>query len=195
VDRDDVAALADERLVDGQEVADRGLRGGRQRLGRAQGVVERGEVDDVRLALCPLAVVDVEADLADPELGDDLPRQVVGGVGDHRDVRHPGTLDNHRDDDPGDRGDGSRRVARHAPAGGARRRRAVLVRERSPLDELDGLDVELVYGDVLDRPSCAARCAGCSACSTSPASRRCAPSADRTFAVNVGGTRSSSRRR
>ena len=90
VDRDDVAPVAHERLVDGQEVADRGLRGGRQRVGRAQGVVERGEVDDVRLALGALAVVDVEADLADAELGDGLARQVVGGVGDHRDVRHPG---------------------------------------------------------------------------------------------------------
>ena len=124
MDRDDVAPVAHQRLVDGQEVADRGLRGGRQRVGGAQAAVERSEVDDVRLALGAVAVVDVQADLADAELGDGLPRQVMRGVGDHRDVRHPGTLDNHRDDDPGHRGDGSRRVARHAPAGGARRRRA-----------------------------------------------------------------------
>ena len=58
-------------------------------------VVERGEVDDVGLALLALAVVDVEADLADAELGDGLTRQVVRGVGDHRDVRHPGTLVEH----------------------------------------------------------------------------------------------------
>src|SRR3954466_1582126 len=92
-----------ERRVDGQEVADRRLRRGRQRVSRAEGVVERGEVDDVGLALGALAVVDVEADLADPELSDGLARQIVGGIGHHRDVRHAGTLDNHRDDDPGHR--------------------------------------------------------------------------------------------
>ena len=44
-----------------------------------------------------------------------------------------------------------------------------LVRERSPLDELDGLDVELVHGDVLDRRVGAPRDARRrSASSTSP---------------------------
>ena len=53
-------------------------------------VVERVEVGDVGLALGAALPVDVEADLVDVvALGDELARQVVGGVGDDRDVRHP----------------------------------------------------------------------------------------------------------
>ena len=50
MDRDDLAAGVEQRLVDGDEVADRGLRGGRAALGGAQALVEGGEVGDLGLA-------------------------------------------------------------------------------------------------------------------------------------------------
>ena len=51
VDRDDVLAGLDQRLPDGQEVADRGLRGGRQFGVRAQALVEGVEAVHLELSL------------------------------------------------------------------------------------------------------------------------------------------------
>ncbi|HEX6620077.1 MAG TPA: NAD-dependent epimerase/dehydratase family protein [Solirubrobacteraceae bacterium] len=65
----------------------------------------------------------------------------------------------------------------------------VLVRERSPLDELDGLDVELAYGDVLDRRSVRRAMRGVQRLFHIAGVTSLRASADRTFAVNVGGTR------
>ena len=65
----------------------------------------------------------------------------------------------------------------------------VLVRERSPLEELDGLDVELVYGDVLDRESVRAAMRGVQRLFHIAGITSLRASADRVFAVNVGGTR------
>ena len=65
----------------------------------------------------------------------------------------------------------------------------VLVRERSPLDELDGLDVELAYGDVLDRRSVRRAMSGVQRLFHIAGVTSLRASADRTFAVNVGGTR------
>ena len=64
-----------------------------------------------------------------------------------------------------------------------------LVRERSPLDELDGLDVELAYGDVLDRRSVRRAMRGVQRVFHIAGITSLRASADRTFAVNVGGTR------
>ena len=90
VDRDDVVAGLDERLVDLEEVADRRLRGRRQVAAGAQALVERVEAAHVRLALERAAVVDVEADLVQARRLDRLARHVVGRVGDDRDGHHDG---------------------------------------------------------------------------------------------------------
>jgi dihydroflavonol-4-reductase len=65
----------------------------------------------------------------------------------------------------------------------------VLVRERSPLDELDGLEVELAYGDVLDRASVRRAMRGVQRLFHIAGITSLRASADRVFAVNVGGTR------
>jgi dihydroflavonol-4-reductase len=65
----------------------------------------------------------------------------------------------------------------------------VLVRERSPLDELDGLDVELAYGDVLDRASVRRAMRGVQRLFHVAGVTSLRASADRVFAVNVSGTR------
>lgn len=65
----------------------------------------------------------------------------------------------------------------------------VLVRERSPLDELAALDVELVYGDVLDRRSVRRAMGGVQRVFHIAGVTSLRASADRVFAVNVGGTR------
>jgi dihydroflavonol-4-reductase len=65
----------------------------------------------------------------------------------------------------------------------------VLVRERSPLDELDGLDVELVYGDVLDRESVRRAMRGVQRMFHIAGITSLRARADRVFALNVGGTR------
>ena len=44
MDRDDLAAFIEQRLVDGDEVPDRGLRGRRAVFGGAQALVEGGVV-------------------------------------------------------------------------------------------------------------------------------------------------------
>ena len=64
----------EQRLVDGDEVADRGLRGGRAALRGAQPLVEGGVVGDLRLALLLAVDRDVEADRLDPPLGDQRAR-------------------------------------------------------------------------------------------------------------------------
>ena len=64
-----------------------------------------------------------------------------------------------------------------------------LVRERSPLDELDGLDVELAYGDVLDRASVRRAMRGVQRVFHVAGVTSLRASADRVFAVNVSGTR------
>jgi dihydroflavonol-4-reductase len=65
----------------------------------------------------------------------------------------------------------------------------VLVRERSPLDELDALDVELAYGDVLDRASVRRAMRGVQRVFHVAGVTSLRASADRVFAVNVSGTR------
>ena len=65
----------------------------------------------------------------------------------------------------------------------------VLVRERSPLEELGGLDVELAYGDVLDRASVRRAMRGVQRLFHIAGLTSLRASADRVFAVNVGGTR------
>src|SRR6476661_7136744 len=65
----------------------------------------------------------------------------------------------------------------------------VLVRERSPLDELDGLDVELAHGDVLHRASVRRAMRGVQRVFHVAGLTSLRASADTTFAVNVGGTR------
>ena len=74
VDRDDLATGVEQRLVDGDEVADRGLRGGRAALGGAQPLVEVGEVGDLGLGLLAVVDRDVEADPLDVPLGDEVRR-------------------------------------------------------------------------------------------------------------------------
>jgi dihydroflavonol-4-reductase len=64
-----------------------------------------------------------------------------------------------------------------------------LVRERSPLDVLDGLDVELAYGDVLDRRSVRSAMRGVQRVFHVAGVTSLRMSADSVFAVNVGGTR------
>ena len=65
----------------------------------------------------------------------------------------------------------------------------VLVRERSPLDELDGLDVELAHGDVLHRASVRRAMRGVQRVFHIAGLTSLRASADQVFAVNVGGTR------
>jgi dihydroflavonol-4-reductase len=65
----------------------------------------------------------------------------------------------------------------------------VLVRERSPLDELDGLDVELAHGDVLDRASVRRAMRGVQRVFHVAGVTSLRASADHVFAVNVSGTR------
>ena len=72
----------EQRLVDGDEVADRGLGGRRAALGGAQPLVEVGVVGDLRLALLAPVDRDVEADRLDAPLGDQLGGKVGGGVAD-----------------------------------------------------------------------------------------------------------------
>ena len=84
VDRDDFPAGVEQRLVDLEEVADRGLRGGRPALRGAQPLVEGVEVGDVRLALLLAVDRDVEADRLDAPLGQELGGQVAGRVADDR---------------------------------------------------------------------------------------------------------------
>jgi dihydroflavonol-4-reductase len=64
-----------------------------------------------------------------------------------------------------------------------------LVRERSPLDELAGMDIELVHGDVLDRRSVRRAMRGVQRVFHVAGITSMRASADRVFAVNVGGTR------
>jgi len=64
-----------------------------------------------------------------------------------------------------------------------------LVRERSPLDELAGMDIELVHGDVLDRRSVRRAMRGVQRVFHVAGITSMRASADRVFAVNVAGTR------
>ena len=89
VDRHDLAAVGQQRLVDGGEVAHRGLRGGRQALGRPQLLEERVVVGDVRLGHGAVAAEDdVERHDVDPVPLDDIRREVRGAVRDDRDASH-----------------------------------------------------------------------------------------------------------
>src|SRR6202012_5598362 len=86
VDRDDLLARVEQRLPDGEEVTDRGLRGGRP-VGRlAQAAVEVVVVGDVELTLLLAVDRDVEADHADPLGGDHLGWQVLTAVADDRGI-------------------------------------------------------------------------------------------------------------
>ena len=64
-----------------------------------------------------------------------------------------------------------------------------LVRERSPLDELAGLEIELVHGDVLDRASVRRAMRGVQRVFHVAGVTSLRASADSVFAVNVTGTR------
>ena len=77
VDRDDVPALLDQRLPDGQEVSDRGLRGARQFRVGAQPLVEGVEALHLELALGLAGPADVEADLVDSSLVGEGPGEIV----------------------------------------------------------------------------------------------------------------------
>src|SRR3954452_6775821 len=76
VDRDDIAAGGEKRLVDRGEVADRRLRGRRDARSGAQVVVEARVVVDVELAALVGAVGDVQAHLVDPARGDEVAWEV-----------------------------------------------------------------------------------------------------------------------
>ena len=65
VDRHDVAAGLDQGLPHRQEIADRGLRGGRQLGVAAQALVEAVEAVHLELALAALLPADVQAHLVD----------------------------------------------------------------------------------------------------------------------------------
>jgi len=82
VDRDDLAARVEQRLVDRGEVADRGLRGRRAALRGAQPVEEGGVVADLGLLALVAVDRDVEADDLDPARGDQVGGEVGGAVAD-----------------------------------------------------------------------------------------------------------------
>jgi hypothetical protein len=104
VDRDDFPALVEQRFVDLEEVADRGLRGGRPAFGGAQPLVEIVEVGDLRLLLLVAVAGDVEADLLDPPLSQELGRQIAGRVADDRGLGwRAHSFDSRRGDQPGRR--------------------------------------------------------------------------------------------
>ncbi len=88
MDRDDVAPRLQERLVDGEEVADRRLRGGRQLIEIPQTLVVGVEVRHVGLALLGALPGDVERHGVDVMGGQQLPREIAGRVRDHGDIRH-----------------------------------------------------------------------------------------------------------
>ena len=52
VNRDDLTTFGEQQLVDGDEVPNRGLGGGRAYIGGAETLVECGVVGDVRLPFC-----------------------------------------------------------------------------------------------------------------------------------------------
>ena len=82
MDRDDLPARVEQRLPDVDEVADRGLRGGRAAARLAQPAVEVVVVGDLGLALLLAVDRDVEADHPDPLRGDHLGGQVLAAVAD-----------------------------------------------------------------------------------------------------------------
>ena len=84
VHRDDLASGGEQRLVDGEEVADGGLRGGDGLAARPQAGVEVVVVGDLRLALLLAVDSHVEADQLDAVALGQLGGQVGGGVGDDR---------------------------------------------------------------------------------------------------------------
>src|SRR5204862_2136645 len=92
VDRDDLPAVAEERLVDLHEVADRGLRGGGAFLAVPEALEELAVGLAGDLALPPLFAFEghVEAHTLDAVLGDNLVREVRGGVGDDVRAGHRG---------------------------------------------------------------------------------------------------------
>ena len=92
MDRDDLVAGVDERLVDGEEVADRGLGGGGEALEVAQTLVIGVVVGDVELAQRLILEVHVEADLVDRVAGHERRGQVMTGVGDDGDGHERATL-------------------------------------------------------------------------------------------------------
>ena len=89
VDRDDLVPVPEEGLVDGDEVADRGLGGGWELLGRPELVEEPVVVDDVGLALRTVgAEVHVQRDHPNALRVQDVRRDVGRGVRDDGDARH-----------------------------------------------------------------------------------------------------------
>jgi hypothetical protein len=90
VDRDDVVAALDQRLVDGEEVPDRGLRRRRELARRAQVRVEAVEVRQVGLAvvLRRIAPAHVQRDDVEVVALGDLARHVVRRVRHHGDLGH-----------------------------------------------------------------------------------------------------------
>ena len=78
----------EQRLVDAEEVADRGLRGRRQLRRAAEPLVEVVEVGDVGLARRRALEGDVERDLVDAVASTSVARHVVRRVRDDGDPRH-----------------------------------------------------------------------------------------------------------
>ena len=77
MDRNDVVALFDQWLVDGDEVAGGWLRSGRQVAAGAQVFVEGVKVRHLAFSSQRSAIIDVETDLVDLVLGDKVARQVM----------------------------------------------------------------------------------------------------------------------
>ncbi len=88
VDRDDILAGLDQGLPGGEEVADRGLGGGRQFGVAAQALVEAVEALHFELALGLALPAHVQADLMDALTVRQCARDVVRAVGGDRDGGH-----------------------------------------------------------------------------------------------------------
>ena len=90
VDRDDVAARVEQRLPDGEELADRRLTRRGQCAHVTQALVVGVEIDDVALEQVLAVAVHVQGDLLDSVARDEVGGKVVTGVGHHRGGRHGG---------------------------------------------------------------------------------------------------------
>jgi len=96
VDRDDLVAALEQRLIDGEKVSDRRLRGGWQLTRAAELFVVRVVIGDLDLGRRLAVPVHIQTDLTDVVLLEQLAREVVACVRDDRDgheSRHPTSAD------------------------------------------------------------------------------------------------------